>query len=117
MRARWALSRCSCSFFWLWQRLASTTYSLMFAPGRWNKAALGPYKSAMNDEKLHDLTAWVTEAGLTGTEETAMLAGFCERALAAGLPLGSLVVVVDTLHPTHEGHAIRWRRDEPETVF
>ena len=46
-----------------------------------------------------------------------MLAGFCERVLAAGLPLGSLTVVVDTLHPTHEGHAIRWRRNEPETAF
>ena len=71
----------------------------------------------MDDLNLHDLAAWITEAGLTGTEETAMLAGFCERALAAGLPLGSLVVVVDTLHPTHEGHAIRWRHNEPETVF
>src|SRR5262245_7464350 len=46
-----------------------------------------------------------------------MLAGFCERAVAAGLPLGSLVVVVDTLHPTHEGHAVRWRMNTPETVF
>jgi adenylate cyclase len=71
----------------------------------------------MDDLKLHDLATWITEAGLAGTEETAMLAGFCERALDAGLPLGSLTVVVDTLHPTHEGHAIRWRRNEPETAF
>jgi adenylate cyclase len=71
----------------------------------------------MDDLKLHDLAAWITEAGLAGTEETAMLAGFCERAVAAGLPLGSLIVVVDTLHPTHEGHAVRWRCNEPETVF
>ncbi len=46
-----------------------------------------------------------------------MVAGFCERAVAAGLPLGSLVVVLDTLHPTHEGHAVRWRRNTPETIF
>jgi adenylate cyclase len=71
----------------------------------------------MDDLKLHDLAAWVTEAGLAGTEETAMLAGFCERAVAAGLPLGGLIVVVDTLHPTHEGHAVRWRRNEPDTIF
>ena len=71
----------------------------------------------MNETGIHDLATWVIEAGLAGTEETTMLAGFCERALAAGLPLGSLTVVVDTLHPTHEGHAVRWRRNEPETVF
>ena len=71
----------------------------------------------MDDVKLHDLAAWITEAGLAGVSETGMLAGFCERAVSAGLPLGSLVVVLDTLHPTHEGHAVRWRRDTPETVF
>lgn len=71
----------------------------------------------MDDLKLQELAAWITEAGLAGSAETGMLAGFCERALAAGLPLGSVIVVLDTLHPTHEGHAIRWRRDTPETVF
>jgi adenylate cyclase len=71
----------------------------------------------MDDLKLQDLATWITEAGLAGGSETEMLAGFCERAVAAGLPLGTLVVVLDTLHPTHEGHAVRWRRNEPETVF
>jgi adenylate cyclase len=71
----------------------------------------------MDDLKLRDLATWVTEAGIAGVEETAMLAGFCERAVDAGLPLGSLIVVVDTLHPTHEGHAVRWRRNEPEVAF
>jgi len=71
----------------------------------------------MDDLKLQELAAWITEAGLAGSAETGMLAGFCERALAAGLQLGSVVVVLDTLHPTHEGHAIRWRRGTPETVF
>lgn len=71
----------------------------------------------MDDLKLLDLATWITEAGLSGGSETDMVAGFCERAVAAGLPLGSLIVVVDTLHPTHEGHAVRWRRTSPETVF
>jgi adenylate cyclase len=71
----------------------------------------------MDDPKLHDLATWVTEAGLTGVAAPEMVAGFCERALAAGLPLGSLTVVLDTLHPTHEGHAVRWRRNEPDPVF
>jgi adenylate cyclase len=71
----------------------------------------------MDERRLQDLAVWITEAALTGGSETEMVAGFCERALAAGLPLGSLVVVLDTLHPTHEGHAVRWRRNTPETVF
>ncbi|HSE73180.1 MAG TPA: hypothetical protein VLB05_01615, partial [Dongiaceae bacterium] len=68
----------------------------------------------MDERRLQDLAVWITEAALTGGSETEMVAGFCERALAAGLPLGSLVVVLDTLHPTHEGHAVRWRRNTPE---
>lgn len=71
----------------------------------------------MDDLKFQTLAAWITEAGLAGVSETEMVAGFCERAVNAGLPLGSLVVVLDTLHPTHEGHAVRWRRGTPETVF
>jgi adenylate cyclase len=71
----------------------------------------------MNDAKLDELASWITEAGLAGGSETEMLAGFCERALAAGLPLGRVLVVLDTLHPTHEGHAFRWDRNEPETFY
>jgi adenylate cyclase len=63
------------------------------------------------------LATWITEAGLAGGSETELLAGFSERAVAAGLPLGTLIVVLDTLHPTHEGHGIRWRRNEAETDF
>jgi len=71
----------------------------------------------MNDRTLHDLATWIIEAGLAGGSETEMLAGFCERAVAAGLPLGSVTIVLDTLHPTHEGHAVRWRKSAPETEF
>lgn len=71
----------------------------------------------MDDRKLQELATWITEAGLVGGSQTDMVAGFCERALAAELPLGSLIVVVDTLHPTHEGHAVKWRRNTPEAAF
>jgi len=71
----------------------------------------------MDDLKLQDLAAWITEAGLAGGSETEMLAGFCDRAVAAGLPLTDALVVLDTLHPTHEGHAVRWHRDKVETTF
>jgi adenylate cyclase len=70
----------------------------------------------MNESQLSELATWITKAGLIGRAETAMLAGFCERALAAGLPIGGAVVVIDTLHPLHEGHAMRWYRDQEETT-
>jgi adenylate cyclase len=70
----------------------------------------------MNEPQLSELATWITKAGLVGRAETVMLTGFCERAVAAGLPIGGAVVVIDTLHPLHEGHAIRWYRDEPEAT-
>ncbi|HLH11000.1 MAG TPA: adenylate/guanylate cyclase domain-containing protein [Methylovirgula sp.] len=60
---------------------------------------------------LGDIADWVTAAGLAGTGEAELLDGFCRRALAAGLPLARAAVIVDTLHPIHEGRAFRWSRD------
>jgi adenylate cyclase len=71
----------------------------------------------MDDRKFQELATWITEAGLAGGSETELLAGFSERAVAAGLPLGTVIVVLDTLHPTHEGHGIRWRRNQADTDF
>ena len=71
----------------------------------------------MNDTQFAELSRWITEAGLAGRSEIEMLDGFCERLQAAGLPLAFAVVVADTLHPVHEGHAIRWYRDKPETTI
>jgi adenylate cyclase len=62
---------------------------------------------------------WVVAAGLAGESETAMLAGFCRRAVAQGLPFARAGMIVDTLHPVHEGRAFRWRRDDdsaPEQI-
>jgi adenylate cyclase len=65
----------------------------------------------MNDASATKVGAWVTAAGLAGASEPELLRGFCERAVAAGLPLARAVVLVDTLHPVHEGHVFHWRRD------
>ena len=65
----------------------------------------------MDESSLSQLAAWITEAGLAGHPEPAMLTGFCERLVAAGVPLAGGLVIIDTLHPIHEGHATRWRRD------
>jgi adenylate cyclase len=65
----------------------------------------------MNDASATEIGAWVTAAGLAGAAEPELLRGFCERTAAAGLPLARALVLVDTLHPVHEGRVFRWRRD------
>lgn len=69
----------------------------------------------MDNDQFAELTAWITEAGLAGQDETATLTGFCERALALGLPLARANVVIDTLHPIYEGRAFTWTQKRKET--
>jgi adenylate cyclase len=57
------------------------------------------------------LTAWLADAGLRGEPETALVHGFCERAVAAGLPIDRALVFIDTLHPVYEGRLVRWGHD------
>jgi adenylate cyclase len=70
--------------------------------------------AAMNDAKFSDIAAWLTQAGLAGERETAILTGFCERCVAAGLPIARAHVLIDTLHPVHEGRVVRWGSDAGE---
>src|SRR5271167_2571390 len=73
----------------------------------------------MNAVALSELTRWVTEAGLAGKSETTILEGFCRRAVAGGLPIARAGIIIDTLHPIHEGRVFRWRSDdsgEPELL-
>jgi adenylate cyclase len=71
----------------------------------------------MDTAHFVELSAWITEAGLAGQSETAILAGFCEREVARGLPLARALVLIDTLHPIHEGRAFRWTRAQKETTL
>jgi adenylate cyclase len=63
---------------------------------------------------LTDIADWVTAAGLAGKSEAVLLEGFCRRVLAAGVPVARAAVIVDTLHPIHEGRVFRWNRDTAE---
>src|SRR5262245_36524960 len=62
----------------------------------------------MNEAFFGELSAWLTQAGLAGTPETDIVSGFCDRCVAAGLPLARALVLIDTLHPVHEGRLVRW---------
>jgi adenylate cyclase len=62
----------------------------------------------MDESHFARLAEWVTGEGLVGSTEAEMMTGFCERAVAAGLRLASGLMIIDTLHPIHEGRAVRW---------
>jgi adenylate cyclase len=68
----------------------------------------------MDPTRFAELARWTTEAGLAGKSETTILDGFCQRAVAAGLPVARAMVIIDTLHPVHEGRVFRWRREGDE---
>src|SRR6266481_1272979 len=71
----------------------------------------------MDKDEFAKLSAWITEAGLAGQSESAILAGFCEREVALGLSLARALVLIDTLHPIYEGRAFRWTRAQKETTL
>jgi adenylate cyclase len=62
--------------------------------------------------KAADIARWVTKAGLMGMTELELLHGFCDRLVAGGVPVARVNIVIDTLHPIHEGRVFRWRRDD-----
>jgi len=61
-----------------------------------------------------ELNIWLTEKTLAGATEAAIVTGFCEHLLRAGVPLARAIVLVDTLHPIYEGRAFRWNRGSGE---
>jgi hypothetical protein len=62
----------------------------------------------VNEAFFAELSEWLTQAGLSGVSETDIVAGFCDRCVAAGLPLARALLFIDTLHPVHEGRLFRW---------
>ncbi len=70
--------------------------------------------SVMDDAQIADIAAWLTQAGLAGDSESAILAGFCERCVAAGVPIARALVLIDTLHPVYEGRLVRWGHEAGE---
>ena len=68
----------------------------------------------MTVDSLIHIESWLVQAGLVGASETEALHGFCDRCRVAGIALSRATIVVDTLHPIHEGRAFRWRADSVE---
>jgi adenylate cyclase len=68
----------------------------------------------MDEEGISRIASWLTSEGLAGTSELELLRGFAERCRVAGLDLTRGLAIIDTLHPTYEGRAFRWRSDGVE---
>jgi adenylate cyclase len=62
----------------------------------------------VNETFFAEVSAWLTQAALAGTSETDIVSGFCERCVAAGVPIARALLFIDTLHPVHEGRLFRW---------
>ncbi|THK33940.1 adenylate/guanylate cyclase domain-containing protein [Ensifer sp. MPMI2T] len=62
----------------------------------------------MNDQQIRELILWISEQGIRGSEESELLAGFCERCRQAGLPIERALGLIDTLHPEIEGRSFIW---------
>jgi len=72
--------------------------------------------AAIAQDGVDALNAWLVTAGLRGESETALVNGFCERAVAAGLPISRALLLIDSLHPVYEGRLVRWGHDPSQPV-
>jgi adenylate cyclase len=89
-------------------------------------AALGPDNggvflapdgiSMIAEDGIDALNAWLAKAGVRGDPEATLVSGFCERAVAAGLPISRALVLIDTLHPVYEGRLVRWGHEPSQRV-
>jgi adenylate cyclase len=70
----------------------------------------------MDDAQFAEIAAWISNAGLSGQDEAAMVTEFCARLVAHGLPLTRAQVFIDTLHPVHGGRGYYWQAAKGETV-
>lgn len=68
----------------------------------------------MNDVDIDKVAAWLARAGLSGKSEIGLLEAFCAKCNRIGVPIDRAIVIIDTLHPIHEGRAFRWRNDGAE---
>jgi adenylate cyclase len=68
----------------------------------------------MQSADVDRINDWIVRRGLEGAQETDLLREFCTKCNTAGLPIDRALVVIDTLHPVHEGTVFRWRSDNVE---
>jgi adenylate cyclase len=66
----------------------------------------------LDEGALARLSAWLNQMSLAGLGEAELVGAFCARLEQLGVPLTRGTVLIDTLHPVHEGRVPvddRWR--------
>lgn len=58
-----------------------------------------------------DVSAWLVKEGLRGATQTSLLEGFCERLVAAGIPLQRAHAAQRALHPVFGAVGFDWQRE------
>lgn len=67
----------------------------------------------MGTSDIAGIADWVVRRGLAGADEIALLHGFCERCVEAGIAITRGIAIIDTLHPVYEGRVFYWSGDKP----
>ncbi len=62
----------------------------------------------LDETALARLSTWLNQMGLAGLAEAELVGAYCARIEQLGVPLTQGTVLIDTLHPIHEGRAFRW---------
>ena len=62
----------------------------------------------LDEAALARESAWLNQMSLVGLGEVELVGAFCARLEQLGVPLTRGTVLIDTLHPIHEGRAFRW---------
>jgi adenylate cyclase len=65
----------------------------------------------VENSDIERIATWLVERGLAGASETELLDGFCAACAGAGLELSHGNMLIDTLHPVHEGRVFKWHVD------
>src|SRR5262249_24851230 len=91
-------------------RAAAFAFSVSRERGRGPMSGM----SMIAEDDIKALNAWLAKAGLAGGPGAALVNGFCERAVAVGLPISRALLLIDTLHPVYEGRVVRWGQDPSE---
>jgi adenylate cyclase len=58
--------------------------------------------------RAEEIRAWLVEAGLDGLTQSELVEHYCERLVAAGVPLWRASIGADTLHPLIDAQGHRW---------
>ncbi|MEW6147925.1 MAG: adenylate/guanylate cyclase domain-containing protein [Bradyrhizobium sp.] len=66
----------------------------------------------MNSSELRRVCDWLIDGAWSAAEPAEMIADFCERLVAAGLPLWRFGIFIRTLHPEIFGRNFIWRRGQ-----